>query len=73
MGSLDNYTFDLRKGLRDAACVGLSQLEEMITDVGYAWLDGYMEGILDNSRYVVLRLFGRCERNGLYIEHPLWS
>jgi len=53
MESLDTYTFDLRRGLRDAARVGLGQLEEMIGEIGYGWLDGHMEGILERtSRWV---------------------
>ena len=49
MESLDTYTFDLRRGLRDAARVGLGQLEEMIGEIGYGWLDGHMEGILERT------------------------
>lgn len=47
--SLDEYTFDLRSGLRDAAKVGLMQLQEMIGDLGYGWLDGHMESIMERT------------------------
>ena len=47
--TFEEYTFDLRNGLREAARVGLSQLEEMIIDVGYGWLDGYMDSIMEVS------------------------
>lgn len=47
--TLDNYTFDLRKGLSDAAKLGLGQLEGMIGDLGYGWLDGHMEEILSRG------------------------
>ena len=53
MESLDTYTFDLRRGLRDAARVGLGQLEEMIGEIGYGWLDGHMEGILERTSRLV--------------------
>ena len=49
MASLDEYTFDLRAGLRDAAVAGLGQLEEMITELGYGWLDSHMESILERT------------------------
>jgi hypothetical protein len=49
MESLDEYRFDLRDGLRVAARAGLTQLEEMINDVGYSWLDGYMESVMSSS------------------------
>jgi hypothetical protein len=49
MASIDDYTFDLRSGLRDAAKAGLTQLEEMIGELGYGWLDGHMESILERT------------------------
>lgn len=47
--TLDDYTFDLRSGLRDAAKAGLSQLEEMLGTIGYSWLDDHMEDIMDRA------------------------
>ena len=47
--TLDHYTFDLRKGLSDAAKVGLNQLEDLIGDIGYGWLDGHMEEIMSRN------------------------
>ena len=47
--SFEEYTTGLRNGLREAARMGLSQLEEMINEVGYGWLDGYMESIMESS------------------------
>jgi hypothetical protein len=48
--TLDHYAFDLRSGLRDAAKKSLQALEENINDLGYAWLDGYMEGIMARAQ-----------------------
>lgn len=49
MTSLDSYTFDFRNGLKEAAKAGLNQLEEMMIEHGYNWLDGYMEGIMERT------------------------
>lgn len=50
--TLEDYAFDLRKGLRAAAKASLSSLEDLINEVGYGWLDGYMDGVMDTaSRY----------------------
>ena len=55
IASLDDYTFDLRHGLRVAARAGLSELENMIMEAGYGWLDGYIESIMESSsRWVLL-------------------
>ena len=47
--TINDYAFDLRRGLRDAAKDGLSGLEGMIQEIGYLWLEGYMENILARS------------------------
>ena len=47
--TIDNYAFSLRQGLRSAATDGLSGLEGMIQEIGYLWLEGYVENILARS------------------------
>ncbi|KAK4684542.1 hypothetical protein P7C73_g5630, partial [Tremellales sp. Uapishka_1] len=47
--SVDQYAFNFRDELRAAAREKLSLLENLITSVGYVWLDSYMEGIMDSS------------------------
>ena len=49
MPTMDDYAFNLRQGLRDAAVASLTSLEEMINDIGYGWLDGYMEGVMQSG------------------------
>ncbi|WVQ65352.1 uncharacterized protein L199_003528 [Kwoniella botswanensis] len=49
MPSFDHYAFNLRDGLRRAAVETLSELEGSINDLGYGWLDGYMEQIMDRQ------------------------
>ncbi|WWD05297.1 hypothetical protein V865_003370 [Kwoniella europaea PYCC6329] len=49
MPSFDHYAFNLRDGLRRAAVTTLSELEGSINDLGYGWLDGYMEQIMDRQ------------------------
>ncbi len=45
----DDYVFGVRRGFFDSAKEELSGLERMINDGGYAWLDGYVEGIMVGS------------------------
>ena len=61
MPTLEDYRFDLRDGLKMAAKAGLAQLEEMISEVGYGWLEGYMEGIMERefSKWVPYQLTSR--------------
>jgi hypothetical protein len=47
--SVDEYVFNFRDELRAAARASLSNLEDMMNEVGYGWLDGYMEGIMDHE------------------------
>jgi hypothetical protein len=41
------YAFDLRQGLRDAARTSLNEFESLINEVGYGWLEGYIEGVME--------------------------
>jgi len=45
--TLVEHAFDLRSGLREAAKTSLKEFETMISDIGYGWLDGYMEGVME--------------------------
>ncbi len=47
--TLSDYAFDLRSGLRDAAKQGLSELESMIGELGYGWLEAHMEDITQKT------------------------
>nr|XP_018262064.1 uncharacterized protein I303_05079 [Kwoniella dejecticola CBS 10117]OBR84222.1 hypothetical protein I303_05079 [Kwoniella dejecticola CBS 10117] len=49
MPTFDHYAFNLRDGLRKAAMTTLSELEGSINNIGYGWLDGYMEQIMDRQ------------------------
>lgn len=54
MPTLDDYAFSLRSGLRQAALANLGDLEAMIQDQGYAWLEGYEEEIMSKPYGYVL-------------------
>jgi len=45
----EDYVFSLRRDFYETAKEELSGLERMINDGGYAWLDGYVDGIMAGS------------------------
>ena len=45
----EDYVFGIRRGFFDSAKEELSGLQRMIEDGGHAWLDGYVEGIMQGS------------------------
>jgi hypothetical protein len=45
--SLADHAFDLRSGLQEAARAHLKEFEAMIGDIGFGWLEGYMEGVME--------------------------
>nr|XP_019013019.1 uncharacterized protein I206_02516 [Kwoniella pini CBS 10737]OCF51800.1 hypothetical protein I206_02516 [Kwoniella pini CBS 10737] len=47
--TFDHYAFNLRDGLRKAAITTLSELEGSINNIGYGWLDDYMDKIMDKQ------------------------
>lgn len=46
MSTLDDYAFNLRSGLKQAALANLVDLDAMIQDQGYAWLEAYEEEVM---------------------------
>ncbi|ORY31861.1 hypothetical protein BCR39DRAFT_525761 [Naematelia encephala] len=47
--SVEGYAFHLRADLRTAANEGLAPLRNTMEEMGYGWLDGYLEGVVGSS------------------------
>ena len=72
----EEYVFGLRQAFCNSAKDELSGLERMIDDGGYAWLDGYVDGIIAGSSKSVEYLRDRSLQQasrlwlGLLCERP---